>query len=33
MSLKTSAIVPKEFENPKMSFYRLANIFYPTFVV
>jgi hypothetical protein len=33
MIFKTGVIVPKEFENPKMSFYRLANIFYPTFVV
>jgi hypothetical protein len=33
MILKIGAIVPKEFENPKMSFYRLANIFYPTFVM
>jgi len=31
--LRTCAIVSREFENPKMSFYRLANILYPTFVV
>jgi hypothetical protein len=30
---KTSAIVPKKIENPKMSLCKLANIFYPTFVV
>jgi len=31
--LRTCAIVSKELENPKMSFYRPANNLYPTFVV
>jgi hypothetical protein len=28
MILRMDAIVPKEFENPKMLFYKLANILY-----
>jgi hypothetical protein len=33
MILRTGAIVPIEFENPKLLFYRLVNILYPTYVM
>ncbi len=33
MILRIGAIAPIKFENPKMLFYRLVNILYPTFVV